>query len=115
MDIDLKEIPEATKKEVDHELQRLWQLALEDTQTRMLLSQEGVNVESIDEIGENPFTTETKGGNRVDIPTAIMVGIAVKVGSDIGSKAILAVWEMLIKPQLEKRFACAEAEDENND
>lgn len=91
--------------QVRAELNRQWRLARSDLNTRQILASMDIDLEAVDAIDANPLTAERGGrSNRADVGTMILIGIAVKVGSDLGSKALQALWEKVIKGEIEKRF-----------
>jgi len=91
--------------QVRTELNRQWRLARTDFNTRQILAAMEIDLEALDAIDANPLSAEPGGrGNRADVGTMILIGIAVKVGSDLGSKALQTLWEKVIKGEIEKRF-----------
>lgn len=104
MQTELAQVEGASVEDVQRELDRQWRLAREDDSTREILREQGFDLAALDAVGDNPLEAERKGGNRADLATMIVVGIAVKIGSDIGSKAVTALWEKVVWPHLQKRF-----------
>lgn len=100
----LAELDQSRADEVQRELERQWDLLRTDKNHRARVAQLGINLSELDAVETYPIVAEPKGGNRADIATAIIIGIAVKIGSDIGQKALKALWQKVIRPQIAKQF-----------
>ncbi|WP_108880722.1 hypothetical protein [Anderseniella sp. Alg231-50] len=114
MKIDLATLEHAKADNVNAELAHLWSLLRNDEITREIARKEGIDLRSIDEIGDLPFAaTPLQDGNRADVVTTILVGLAISFGTDALTAAAKAAWAHILKPEIEKRFgkskdSCAE-------
>ncbi|HET7411799.1 MAG TPA: hypothetical protein VFJ18_03975 [Pararhizobium sp.] len=110
METRLAQVKGAGAQDVQRVLDRQWHLIREDDATREVLRNRGIDVTALDSVGENPLKAESEGGNRADMATMIIVGIAVELGTEAGSKAVMALWEKVILPNLKKRFEAGTSE-----
>lgn len=95
-------IDSAAADDVDAIISRHWRSLIEDPKSQAIARDMGIDVDALQEIGpDSPFEVEPEqSGNRGDVLTAILIGIAVGVGKDVGKAAIYAAWEKIIKPNL---------------
>ncbi len=100
----------ATAEDVNSELQRQWALLLTDEDTQELARQRGVDVDEILALSDDlPLVAEPEHeGNRSDVLTAILVKVAVSVGSKVVMTALEHAWKKMIEPQLKRRFGSGE-------
>ena len=88
--------------DVEKIIQFHWKSLIEDPATQAVARERGVDINALSGLGaQTPFVVEPeKSGNRSDVATAILIGVAVGVGKDIVKAAIYAAWEQVIKPNL---------------
>lgn len=89
-------------EDVEKIIQFHWKSLIEDPATQAVARERGVDIGALSEVGaQSPFVVEQKkSGNRSDVVTAILVGVAVGVGKDVVKTAIYAAWNKVIKPNL---------------
>ncbi|WP_299919551.1 hypothetical protein [uncultured Roseobacter sp.] len=89
-------------EDVEKIIQFHWNSLIEDPATQAVARERGVDIDVLSELGaQAPFVVELKkSGNRSDVVTAILIGVAVGVGKDIVKTAIYAAWDKVIKPNL---------------
>ena len=112
----LTRIANADESAVTRELEKQWRLVRNDDETRETLQELGIDVRSLDEFAQFPFAVEPAGkGNRADVATAILIGIGVQVGSELAHRALRALWEKVIRVEIEKRFGTLDKPDAPSD
>lgn len=104
---------DATPERVAEELARQWELIRSDPATREALRRQGIDLSPVDDLATCPFDAkppqatpgfERESGNRADMATAILIGIGVKLGSDIGAAALRELWRRVLKRHIEEMF-----------
>ncbi|MEX0369696.1 MAG: hypothetical protein AB3N09_03640 [Tateyamaria sp.] len=95
-------IDSAKADDVEAIISRHWKSLIEDPKSQAVARDMGVDIDALQEVGtSSPFEVKPEAsGNRGDVLTAILIGVAVGVGKDVTKAAIYAAWEKIIKPNL---------------
>lgn len=98
----LGKLDSGKREDAEKIIQFHWKSLIEDPATQAVARERGVDVDTLVEFAaQPPFVVEPeKSGNRSDVATAILIGVAVGVGKDVVKAAIYAAWDKMIKPNL---------------
>lgn len=105
MDLEFATIESTKADDVNAELAHQWNLLRTDCATREIAGELGIDLAMIDQFEDLPLAAEpAHEGNRADVVTTILIGVAVSLTKDALKDCVEAVWVKLIKPEIEKRF-----------
>lgn len=98
-------LPSASTTDVQGFLDQLWNDLTSKEELRARLSSQGVDISVLDSFSSNPYTVERRqDGNTAGFAEAVLIGITIAAGAELTKKVLDTLWEIAIKPRLEKRF-----------
>lgn len=115
MNLKFATIDLAKADEVNAELAHQWNLLRTDNATREIAGEMGIDLALVDQFEELPLTAEPAyEGNRADVVTTILIGVAVGLAKDALKEGVKVIWTKLIKPEIEKRFGKSKELESNS-
>ncbi len=78
-----------------------WNALRQDETLRGYARSIGIDLNLVDRLDENPFLAESEGDN-VGVAEAVLIGVAVNVGTAVSMKALTLIWDKILVPALDK-------------